>query len=102
MDEFLGQYVDDDKDEPPSWIIDDRKHFADQLDHDKSGLLERAEMRAWVLPNKNDTIVEANHLIKDADDSGDGKLSTKEILDHYHLFVGSTATDHGRALREDL
>lgn len=102
LDEFLGQYVDDDKDEPPSWIIDDRKHFADQLDHDKSGLLERAEMRAWVLPNKNDTIVEANHLIKDADDSGDGKLSTKEILDHYHLFVGSTATDHGRALREDL
>ena len=59
-------------------------------------------MKAWVLPNREDTIKETKHLINSADDNEDGRLSFDEIVDHYSTFVGSTATDHGMALREEL
>lgn len=59
-------------------------------------------MKVWVLPDRDDVIKETKHLIASADDSEDGKLSFDEIVDHFQLFVGSTATDHGQALREEL
>ena len=101
QEEFLGQYVDE-SGNPPEWVLDDRKHFKDKLDLDKSGVLERNEMKVWVLPDRDDVIKETKHLIASADDSEDGKLSFDEIVDHFQLFVGSTATDHGQALREEL
>ncbi|XP_002162407.1 calumenin-A [Hydra vulgaris] len=101
LNEFLGQYVDD-RTNPPDWVVEDRKHFAKTLDLDGSGKLDRNEMRNWVLPKLSETKEEANHLIKGADDNNDNKLSYEEILDHYNLFVGSTATDHGKALKFDL
>ena len=101
QEEFLGQYVDE-TGNPPEWVLDDRKHFKDKLDLDKSGVLERNEMRAWVLPNRDEVIKETKHLIASADDSEDGSLSFDEAVDHFQLFVGSTATDHGQALRDEL
>jgi len=101
LEEFLGQYEDDDG-EAPDWVVEDRKHFKESLDHDKSGVLERKEMKEWILPRRQDTIDEANHLITAADDNEDKKLNMEEIIDHHELFVGSTATDHGRALRSEL
>ena len=65
-------------------------------------MLDRDEMRSWVLPNINDTIEEVNHLIRDADDDGDKRLNIAEIRDHYEHFVGSTATNHGKALHQEL
>lgn len=82
--------------------MDDRKHFKEKLDHNKNGILDHDEVKKWVLPNRQDTLDEAKHLISSSDDDENGSLSYEEILDHYSLFVGSTATDHGKALREEL
>lgn len=101
QEEFLGQYVGEDG-KPPEWVLDDRKHFNSKLDKNKNGVLDRDEIRAWVLPDREDSVKESKHLISSADDNEDRKLSVEEILDHYSLFVGSTATDHGRALRNEL
>jgi len=101
QEEFLGQYVDDDG-KPPEWVLEDRKHFNSKLDKNKNGILEREEMKAWVLPDREDTVKETKHLIASADDNEDGRLSFDEIVDHYATFVGSTATDHGQALRDEL
>ncbi|XP_066928056.1 calumenin-A-like [Clytia hemisphaerica] len=101
QEEFLGQYVDD-ANNPPDWVLEDRKHFRDKLDKNKNGMLEREEMKAWVLPNRDDTLKETKHLIADADDNEDGRLSFDEVVDHFQTFVGSTATDHGQALRDEL
>ncbi len=98
MKEFLGQY--NDQTDAPEWIIQDRKHFADTLDKDKDGVLSYEETKAWVIPNKKESETEAQHLIEGADDDADGKLSADEIVLHFNLFVGSTATDHGKTLRD--
>lgn len=41
---------------------------------------------------------EARHLISSADNNKDSKLSEDEIVEHHETFVGSEATDYGRAL----
>ena len=41
---------------------------------------------------------ESKHLIQSADENKDGKLSEEEIAQHHDVFVGSEATDYGRAL----
>lgn len=41
---------------------------------------------------------EAKHLVTSADDNSDGKLSAEEIERNYAVFVGSEATDYGKAL----
>lgn len=41
---------------------------------------------------------EAKHLLLEADEDGDEKLTKSEILDKYDIFVGSQATDFGEAL----
>ena len=41
---------------------------------------------------------EARHLMQAADDNKDGKLSEEEIVKNHETFVGSEATDYGRAL----
>jgi hypothetical protein len=48
-------------------------------------------------------VEEARHLVTSADENNDGKLTSDEIDKNYALFVGSEATDYGRALpREEL
>lgn len=41
---------------------------------------------------------EARHLVSTADENNDGKLSEEEIVKNHETFVGSEATDYGRAL----
>ena len=95
--EFLGQY--NDKTDAPEWIIEDRKHFIETLDKNKDLVLDYAEVKAWVLPKRDESRKEANHLIDGADDNGNGKLSADEMVLHFNLFVGSMATDHGKTLK---
>jgi hypothetical protein len=42
---------------------------------------------------------EAKHLIFESDKDKDKKLSKKEIIDNYDLFVGSQATNYGESLQ---
>jgi len=98
MKEFLGQY--NDQTDAPEWIIEDRKHFIETLDHNKDGILDYVEVKAWVLPKREESRSEAKHLIDGADDDGDKKLSADEMVLHFNLFVGSMATNHGKTLNQ--
>ena len=43
---------------------------------------------------------EAEHLLEETDQDGDGKLSREEILEQFELWVGSAATDYGLQLSD--
>lgn len=73
--------------------------FRESKDSDKSGYLEFPEVKEWILPDGyHHSQAEAAYLVGSADKDGDGVLSTAEIVDNYNLFVGSAATEFGRAL----
>ena len=53
----------------------------------------------WIHPKDYDQDkAEADHLIKEADSNKDGKLSEVEVIENYHIFVSSQATDFGQDL----
>ena len=102
MDEFLGDYKDpeDTSSEEPEWVADERNRFNEEYDKNHDGKLSKEEMKLWLLPETDTAMAqeEAHHLVSSADDNKDGKLSETEILKNHHVFVGSDATDYGRAL----
>lgn len=80
------------------WEIVEKERFA-EYDTNKDNLLNLDEIRPWVLTdNLEESEEEADHLIKHADQNGDGKLSEMEIVDAHEDFVGNQATDFGRHL----
>ncbi|XP_071544275.1 reticulocalbin-2 isoform X1 [Panulirus ornatus] len=74
-----------------------RKHKPkfEELDIDKSGVVERDEVGPLADRNTDIAEDEVDHLFGAADDDGDDSLSFLEILDHHDVFVGSEATDYG-------
>lgn len=105
LKEFLGEYTEEDGSETPEWVNEETKRFNEEYDKNKDGKLDKDEVKEWILPETDHIMAleEARHLVTSADDNGDGKLSAVEIDMHYAVFVGSEATDYGRALpREEL
>ncbi|GAB1606454.1 reticulocalbin-2-like [Argonauta hians] len=78
----------------------------DEYDVNKDGFLDTVEIKEWIIPNTMDNSKEeAEHIMQEADDNKDKKLSKDEILNHSETFVGSQATDYGKhlhLLHEDL
>ena len=73
--------------------------FDDDLDKDKDGSLNDAEIIAWAIPDNNEVATdEVNHLFAGADEDIDGLLAASEIIKNHDLFVGSEATDYGKHL----
>ena len=102
LQEFLGDYKDpeaQDQDDP-EWVKEETKRFNDEYDKNKDGKLDKAELKAWIQPETDHAMAveEAKHLVTSADDDSDGKLSAEEVERNYAVFVGSEATDYGRAL----
>lgn len=66
----------------------EKERFA-ELDINKDAVLDREEIRPWILPD-HEVIAreEAIHLILSADDDKDMVLSEKEIIHHLGLFIG--------------
>jgi Ca2+-binding EF-hand superfamily protein len=88
---FLGSH---DKE----WEIVEKERFK-EYDVNKDNLLNFDEIKPWVLTdNKEEAEDEAEHLIKQADSNGDGRLTEHEIVEAHEEFVGSQATDYGRHL----
>lgn len=80
------------------WEIVEKERF-EEYDTNKDGLLDKKEIRPWVLEDTlEEAKEEADHLIQEADKDEDGKLSETEIVDAHQEFVGSQATDYGRHL----
>ncbi|UXI14813.1 calcineurin-binding protein cabin-1-like [Sarcoptes scabiei] len=81
--------------------ISEKDKFENEYDKNKDLKLDFDECISWLIPN-NEEIAEneALHLISSADIDRDNRLSIKEILDNYDVFVGSEATDFGQQLHQ--
>lgn len=96
------EYVGDrGKDKNKNWLEIEKERFDTDLDTNKDGSLEEAEIKNWIIPDDMDTAgEETNHLFAGSDDDHDGFLSVDEVLAHHDLFVGSEATDFGEHLHK--
>jgi len=94
--EYIG---DRGKDQTKDWLVSEKERFDSDLDKNKDGSLDDAEIISWVIPDNNEIATdEVNHLFAGADEDVDGVLSMDEILKNHELFVGSEATDYGEHL----
>lgn len=94
--EYVGDRA---KDQTKEWLVDEKERFDSDLDKDKDGSLNEAEIIAWVIPDNTEIATdEVNHLFAGADEDVDGLLSEQEIVNNHDLFVGSEATDYGEHL----
>lgn len=100
LKEYIGDmYHGDDEEFEPSWVSNEREQFREFRDKDNDGYLNEEEVQGWIIPpDYNHAAAEAKHLIYEADEDHDNKLTKEEVLNKYDVFVGSQATDFGEAL----
>ncbi|KAM4651301.1 reticulocalbin-3 isoform 1-T1 [Discoglossus pictus] len=100
VDEYIGDMYSSGNDEPePDWVQTERKQFKEFRDLNKDGKMDRNEISHWILPeNYEHAELEAKHLIYESDKDKDDKLTKREILDNWNMFVGSQATNYGEDL----
>lgn len=71
------------------WEPIERNMFFVHRDIDKDKMLDRNELKPWIIPSNIATAEqEAKHLIQMSDDNKDMVLSTDEMMKHYEVFVG--------------
>ncbi|XP_053195272.1 reticulocalbin-3 isoform X2 [Scomber japonicus] len=100
LDEYIGDMYTPEKGErEPDWVHTERKHFSEFRDANKDGYLDAGEVAHWILPGEVDHADnEAKHLIHETDTDKDEKITKKEILANWNMFVGSQATNYGEDL----
>ncbi|KAM3863567.1 reticulocalbin-3 [Diretmus argenteus] len=100
IDEYIGDmYTSEDGEAVPEWVETERKHFSEFRDTNKDGYLDATEVSHWILPGEVDHADnEAKHLIHETDTNKDDKITKKEILANWNMFVGSQATNYGEDL----
>ncbi|XP_068193869.1 reticulocalbin-3 isoform X1 [Antennarius striatus] len=100
INEYIGDmYTMEDGESEPDWVQTERKHFLEFRDSNKDGYLDAGEVATWILPGEVDHAdTEAKHLIHETDTDKDQKLTKKEILANWNMFVGSQATNYGEDL----
>ncbi|PAA86552.1 hypothetical protein BOX15_Mlig031539g1 [Macrostomum lignano] len=68
-------------------------------DTNSDGFLDKEEVQNWLQPpgavGGHSLQEEARHLMREADENRDGRLSPEEISKHRDLFAGSRATRYG-------
>ncbi|XP_023942951.2 reticulocalbin-2 [Bicyclus anynana] len=97
----FGEYVGDrGVQQDKEWVLSERDKFEHELDSNRDGVLDAAEVHRWVIPDNGEIADdEVEHLFAAADDDHDGALSFAEVLRHHDVFVGSEADydhDHDR------
>lgn len=68
------------------WGTAQEDQFKSFLDKNNDGMLDREELREWLLPSYNKHEAQAYQLITSADEDKDNELSKEEILDQYQVF----------------
>ncbi|XP_076242700.1 calumenin B scf [Calliopsis andreniformis] len=98
--EYIGDMYDGvEGEEEPEWVKNEKEQFSMYRDKDGNGYLDFEEVKTWISPADFDHAeAESRHLIFEADTDADQKLTKKEILDKYDIFVGSQATNFGESL----
>ncbi|KAL2101145.1 hypothetical protein ACEWY4_002906 [Coilia grayii] len=100
LEEYIGDmYTPEAGESEPDWVQTEKKHFSEFRDVNKDGYLDASEVANWILPGEIDHADnEAKHLIYETDTDKDEKMSKKEILANWNMFVGSQATNYGEDL----
>ncbi|XP_069001559.1 calumenin-A [Embiotoca jacksoni] len=100
LKEYIGDmYTSEGEEDEPEWVATERQQFSEFRDKNQDGKMDKDETLDWILPSDYDHAeAEAKHLLHESDSNKDGRLSRKEILDKYDVFVGSQVTDFGEAL----
>ncbi|GFY57945.1 calumenin-B [Trichonephila inaurata madagascariensis] len=99
IQEYIGDMYSGGEEDEPEWVKNEREQFETYRDKNKDGYMDKDEVREWILPSDyNHSEAESLHLMHEADDNRDNKLTKEEVLNNYDLFVGSQATDFGEAL----
>lgn len=100
LNEYIGDMFNaEDGGEEPEWVETERQQFKEHRDENKDGKLDLNEVKKWILPDDySHSVAEAKHLVQQADDDKDDKLTVEEIINHHETFVGSQLTDWGEAL----
>ncbi|XP_035626560.1 reticulocalbin-3 isoform X2 [Oncorhynchus keta] len=100
LDEYIGDmFTPENGESEPDWVLTEKKHFTEIRDTNKDGFLDNHEVAQWILPGEIDhTDNEAKHLIHETDTDKDEKITKKEILANWNMFVGSQATNYGEDL----
>jgi Ca2+-binding EF-hand superfamily protein len=94
----LNEYLVGSEDAGGDFVDSEKTKFSD-LDKNKDGQLDEAEMKDWLIPNIHKTAEsETTHLFEVADANKDGVLSFDEIVNNHETFVGSEATNYGEHL----
>lgn len=95
--EFVGDQA---KNHDKEWLMAEKDKFDKDFDKNHDGYLNDSEILTWIIPSNDDVATdEVNHLFASTDDDHDDRLSYKEIVDKYEIFVGSEATDYGDHLQ---
>ncbi|XP_061706236.1 calumenin-B [Cydia pomonella] len=101
LEEYIGDMyqAEEGEEEEPDWVKQEREQFTGYRDTNRDGYMDAAEVKEWIAPPEFDHAeAEARHLVFEADGDADERLSKREVLAQYDLFVGSQATDFGEAL----
>ncbi|XP_023151712.2 reticulocalbin-3 isoform X1 [Amphiprion ocellaris] len=100
LNEYIGDmFSPEDGESEPDWVQTERKHFSEFRDTNKDGYLDGSEVAHWILPGEVDHADnEAKHLIHETDTDKDEKITKKEVLANWNMFVGSQATNYGEDL----
>ena len=84
------------------WVEQEKEHFKVDLDKDQDGALDQEEVQQWIRPDGRTPLDFAtDHLLHSSDQDRDGRLSIQEVVDNYHTFFKSQATDWGQLLLHD-
>lgn len=100
LNEYIGDmFAPEDGESEPDWVLTEKKHFTEFRDTNQNGYLDAGEVAQWILPGEIDHAEnEARHLIHETDKDQDEKITKKEILANWNMFVGSQATNYGEDL----
>uniref|UniRef100_A0A1A8KFW6 Reticulocalbin 3, EF-hand calcium binding domain n=1 Tax=Nothobranchius kuhntae TaxID=321403 RepID=A0A1A8KFW6_NOTKU len=100
LEEYIGDmFTPEDGESEPDWVQTEKKQFSEFRDVNKNGFLDPEEVAQWILPGDVDHADnEAKHLIHETDTDKDEKITKKEILANWNMFVGSQATNYGEDL----
>ncbi|XP_061606398.1 reticulocalbin-3 isoform X1 [Phyllopteryx taeniolatus] len=100
LSEYIGDmYTLEEGESEPEWVQTEKKHFTDFRDANQDGYMDFSEVAHWILPGEVDHADnEAKHLIHETDTNKDEKITKREILANWNMFVGSQATNYGEDL----
>jgi Ca2+-binding EF-hand superfamily protein len=75
------EYVGDrGKDQSKDWLVGEKERYDTDLDKNKDGSLDDAEIIGWIIPDNSEIATdEVNHLFAGSDEDVDGQILNKTI-----------------------